>query len=119
MQPVPTLKAFIKQPAGLLLGAQVLAIVLDPLMEGSHAGRTGFVVFGNVVLALALWVVFRSPLFNWIGLVLALPAVTISLVALVGGYTGILVIAHVLEAALFLRSHWTHRLHVVRHRGNG
>src|SRR5262249_13717217 len=31
----------------------------------------------------------------------ALPAVTISLVALVGGYTGILVIAHVLEAALY------------------
>lgn len=96
-----TLKVIRKNPSGLLLAAQVLAVVLDPLMEGTHAGRAGFVVFGNLVLALALWVVFRSPLVNWIGLVLALPAVTISLVALLGGYTGILVIAYLLEGALY------------------
>ena len=90
-----------KHPSGLLLAAQILMVVLDPLMEGTHAGRACFVVFGNLVLALALLVVFRSPVVNWIGLVLAAPAVTISLVALLGGYTGILVIAHLLEAALY------------------
>ena len=36
-----------------------------------------------------------------IAYLLALPAVTISLVALLGGYTGILVIADILEAALY------------------
>ena len=96
-----TLKLFRKHPAGLLLAAQVLAVLIDPLMEGSRAGRAGFVVFGNVVLALALWVVFRSPLLNWIGLVLAVPAVIFSLAALVGGYPGILAIAHLLEAAVY------------------
>ena len=90
-----------KNPSGLLLAAQLLAVVIDPLMAGTQSGRAGFVVFGNLVLALALWVVFRSPLVNWIGWVLALPAVTISLVALLGGYTGILVSADLLEAALY------------------
>jgi hypothetical protein len=92
----------LKHPSGLLLGAQVLAILLDPLLEESKAGRAGFVIFGNVVLALALWVVFRSPLMNWIGLVLAVPAVVISLAALVGGYPAILVVSYLLEAALYL-----------------
>jgi hypothetical protein len=96
-----TLKLLRKHPSGSLLAAQVLTVVFDPLMEGTRAGRAGFVVFGNLVLALALWVVFRSPLMNWLGLVLAVPAVAISLAALIGGYTGILVIAHLLEAALY------------------
>jgi len=96
-----TLNLLRKHPSGLLLAAQVIAVVLDPIMEETKAGRAGFVVFGNVVLGLALWVVFRSPLMNWIGLVLAAPAVIISLAALFGGYTGILVIAHLLEAALY------------------
>jgi hypothetical protein len=96
-----TLKLFRKSPSGLLLAAQVLAVVLDPMMEQTKAGRAGFVVFGNVVLVLALWVVFRSPLLNWIGLVLAVPAVATSLAALVGGYAGILVTAHLFESAVY------------------
>ena len=96
-----TLKLVRKSPSGSLLAAQVLAVLLDPMMEQTRAGRAGFVVFGNVVLVLALWVVFRSPLLNWIGLVLAVPALAMSLAALIGGYTGILVTAHLLEAAVY------------------
>jgi len=101
MSQTVTLNFLRKHPSGLLLAAQLLAILLVPVMEETKAGRAGFVVFGNVVLGLALWVVFRSPLMNWIGLVLAAPAVTISLAALFEGYSGILVIAHLLEAALY------------------
>lgn len=90
-----------KHPSGLLLAAQVLAILLDPILEGTKAGRTGAAIFSNLVLALALWVVFRSSLLSWIGLVLAAPALVISLAARFGGYTDILVIAHLLEAALY------------------
>ncbi len=96
-----TLNFVRKHPAGLLLAAQLIAILLDPVMEETRAGRCGFVVFGNVVLALALLVVFRSPLMNWFGFVLAAPAVIMSLAALFGEYAGILVIAHLLEAALY------------------
>ena len=90
-----------KHPSALLLAAQLIAVLLDPVMDETGAGRTGFVVFGNVVLALALWVIFRSPLLNWIGLVLAVPAVTLSTAALLGGHTELLVIAHLLEAAVY------------------
>lgn len=90
-----------KHPSGLLLAAQVLTVVCNPLMEGSQSGRAGIVVFGNVVLALALWVVFRSPVANWIGWILAVPAVAISLLALLGGYSGLLDIAYLLESALY------------------
>ena len=96
-----TLKLFRKHPSGLLLAAQVLVVLLDPLMAETKSGRVGFVVFGNIVLALALWVVVRSRLVNWIGLVLAAPAVTISIAALFGGFTESLVIAHAFEAALY------------------
>lgn len=96
-----TLKLLRNHPSGVLLAAQVLTVVLHPLLEHSKAGRAGFVVFGNFVLALALWVVFRSPLLNWIGLVLALPAMAMSLAAVVAGYTELLGIAHILEAAVY------------------
>lgn len=90
-----------KHPAGWLLAGQMLTILLYPFMEGTEAARAASVVFGNLVLALALWVVFRSPVVNWIGLVLALPAVAVSLLAHLGGYPGILFVAHILEAALY------------------
>jgi hypothetical protein len=97
-----TLNLVRQHPSGLLLGAQVLQVLLHPFLEQSTASRAGFVVFGNVVLALALWVVFRSPLMNWIGLVLALPAMALSLAGLLGGQNGLLAIAHVFEAAVYL-----------------
>lgn len=90
-----------KHPAGWLLAAQMLTILFYPFMEGAEAARAASVVFGNLVLALALWVVFRSPGVNWIGLVLAIPAVVISLLAYLGGFPQILFVAHILEAALY------------------
>jgi hypothetical protein len=96
-----TLKVLRKHPSGWLLAAQLLTVLLIPFLQDTAAGRGAFVVFGNVVLALALWVVFRSPLVNWIGWVLALPAVVVSLLAYVGGYTGLFFVAHLLEAAVY------------------
>jgi len=96
-----TLRVLRKHPAGLLLAGQLLTVLLYPFMEGAEATRAAAVVFGNMLLALALWVVFSSPLVNWIGWVLAVPAVVVSLVAYLGGYPDLLVVAHILEAALY------------------
>src|SRR4051794_39616168 len=90
-----------KHPSGLLLAGQLLAVLLNPLLEGTRAGRPVFMIFGNVILVLALWVVFRSPLVSWIGWVLALPAMMISLLSLVGGNTQFLVTAYILQAILY------------------
>ncbi|GEP43887.1 hypothetical protein BGE01nite_31780 [Brevifollis gellanilyticus] len=70
-------------------------------MDSSAVGRAAFVVFGNLVLALTLWVVNRSPMVNWIGWTLAVPAVVLSLMAHLGNYPYSLVIGHLLEAALY------------------
>lgn len=58
--------------AGLLL-AQLLAVLLYPMLDDAKTGRALFGVFGLLVLGLALWVVRRGPWLTWLGTLLALP----------------------------------------------
>lgn len=90
-----------RQPSSLLLAAQLLAIVLYPFMQDSEAGRVVYVVFGNMVLALALWVVNRNPFVNWVGWTLAVPAVVLSVAGHMGGPPSLLTVSHSLEALLY------------------
>ncbi len=90
-----------RHPCGWLLAAQLLAVCLYPFMEDSGAGRTAFVIFGNGVLALALWVVNRNPTVNWVGWLLALPAAGLSIAAYLGGWESLTVVSHVLESAVY------------------
>lgn len=91
-----------RHPAGLLLAAQLLAVVLYPLLDESSGGRAVFGAFGIVVLALVLWVVNRSPTINWLAWLMAVPAVSMSLLADFAGLRGLLPVAQMLEAALYL-----------------
>ncbi len=90
-----------RHPAGLLLGAQLLAVVMYPLLDESSGGRAVFGTFGIMVLALVLWVVNRSPTINWVAWLMAVPAVSLSLLADFGGFRALLPIAQMLEAALY------------------
>lgn len=90
-----------RQPSSWLLSAQLLAVLLYPFMEGTVTGRVAYVLFGNLVLALALWVVNRNPFVNWVGWLLAVPAVVLSLVGHMGDQPRILAISHFLEALLY------------------
>ncbi|MES2705445.1 MAG: ion channel [Verrucomicrobiota bacterium] len=90
-----------RHPCGWLLAAQLLAVCLYPFMEDSGPGRTAFVIFGNGVLALALWVVNRNPTVNWIGWLLAVPAAGLSIAAYLGGWEALLPASHVLESAVY------------------
>ena len=65
--------------AGLLL-VQLLGILLYPWMETSPHGRALFAAFGLVILGGALRVVRRSPWLTWLGLMLALVVVALSVV---------------------------------------
>lgn len=91
-----------RHPAGLLLAAQLLAVVLYPLLDESSGGRAVFGAFGIVVLALVLWVINRSPTINWLAWLMAVPAVSMSLLADFAGLRGLLPVAQMLEAALYL-----------------
>lgn len=90
-----------RHPSAFLLAVQLLGILLYPVMEDTDAGRALFGAFGIGVMALAVWVVNRSPAINWIGWLLATPAVALSLLATWGGQTQLLVWAYLLEGALY------------------
>jgi len=90
-----------RHPAGLLLAAQLCAVVLYPVLDDSGVGRLVFGTFGIAVLALVLWVVNRSPAINWIAWLLAVPAVLLSLLAGAVEVPQLMVVAHILEAALY------------------
>lgn len=90
-----------RHPSALLLTVQLLGVLLYPLMEGTDAGRALFGVFGMVVLALALWVVNRSPSSLRLALSLAIPAVVLSMAAAITHNNDLLVFAHLLESGLY------------------
>ncbi len=90
-----------RSPSGWLLAAQLLALLLYPFMADSEVGRALFVLFGNGVLALTLWVVNRNPQVNWIGWLLGIPAVLLSLAGHLGGRGSLLSVGQLLEALLY------------------
>ncbi|HEY5970606.1 MAG TPA: ion channel [Pseudoxanthomonas sp.] len=90
-----------RHPSAWLLTVQLLGVLLYPLMESTDAGRALFGVFGMLVLALALWVVNRSPSSLGLALLLAVPAVILSLAAAVTHNNDLLLFAHLLESALY------------------
>lgn len=85
----------------MLLVVQLLGVVLYPLMENTATGRALLGTFGVLVLALALWVVNRSPSVNWIAWLLALPSVTCSLAGTVQHIGGLVTLAQTLECLLY------------------
>ena len=90
-----------RHPSALLLGVQLLGVMLYPAMENTPEGSALFGAFGIVVLALALWVVNRSPMLNSVAWALAVPAVVLSLAAAVGERPGLIAFAQALESALY------------------
>ncbi len=90
-----------RHPAGLLLAAQLLSVVLYPVIDGTGASHALFGAFSIMVLALVLWVVNRNPTVNWLAWTLAIPAVGLSLWADFGSRPDLIVYAHMLESAIY------------------
>ena len=90
-----------RQPSALLLSAQLLSLLLYPLMDGTHSGRVLFGAVALVVVPLAVWVVGRSPAANWIAWSLALPALSLSVAALLLDRPELVIVSSVFEALLY------------------
>lgn len=86
--------------AGLLL-AQLLAVLLYPLLEQTPAGRAMLGVLGLVVLAAALWVVRRGPWLTWVGWSLGLPVVLLSVLNAMAPQPEWMVLSASLAAAFY------------------
>ncbi len=78
---MPAIEFLKRYPSAALLGVQLLGFLLYPLMEASPSGRSLFGASGLVVLGAALWVVRRGPWLTWLGMLLALPVVILSVIS--------------------------------------
>jgi hypothetical protein len=90
-----------RHPSAFLLAAQLLSLLVYPLFDEQVGGRVVFGAFGVLVLALAVWVVNRSPASNWIAWTLAIPAFVLSLLAVFLDSQALLVASSTLEALLY------------------
>ena len=90
-----------RHPSAFLLAAQLSSLLVYPLMDESQAGRLLFGAVALVVVPLALWVVTRSPLLNWIGWLLAIPAMALTVSGEMFQHRALLPISAMLEAALY------------------
>jgi hypothetical protein len=88
-------------PSAFLLGVQLLSLILYPALDDVASGRALLRAFGILVLALAVWVVTRSPAANWIAWTLAIPAFLLSLVPAVLGQPGLAPWSSLLVALLY------------------
>jgi hypothetical protein len=98
---MPAIEFLKRNPSAALLAAQLLGFLLYPLMEDSPRSRALFGVFGLVVLGAALWVVRRSPWLNWIGSLLALPVVILSVTWVIAPRPELVVWTGALEAVFY------------------
>src|SRR5262245_14125431 len=69
----------LKHPSAVLLFAQILSILLYPLMPDTSVGRGAFRVVALLVLGTALYVVKRGPWLTRTAAMLALPIVALSI----------------------------------------
>jgi hypothetical protein len=88
-------------PSAFLLAAQLLSLVLYAALDGTRSGRALLGALGVLVLALAVWVVNRSPAINWIAWVIAAPAFVLSLLSGLFVDATLLAGLSLLEAALY------------------
>ena len=90
-----------RHPSAFLLAAQLLSMLAYPLFEPSGGGRVVFGAFGVLVLALAVWVVNRSPASMWVAWLLAGPAFALSILSVLVSSDVLLVASSALEALLY------------------
>lgn len=97
----PWQRAWRHHPAGFLLAAQLLSLVVYSLVDDSPIGRVLFGAVAVVVVPLVVWVVQRSPAANWIAWLLAIPAIALTITGVLLDRSGLFAISAVFESALY------------------
>jgi hypothetical protein len=91
-----------RHPSAFLLAAQLASLPMYTVLDDSEASRVLFGAFGVMVLLLAVWVVNRSPIANWVAWTLAVPAIVLTVLASVFGQWHLLPYSAMIESALYL-----------------
>jgi hypothetical protein len=90
-----------RHPSAFVLTAQLLSLVLFPLLDEATEGRVIFGAFSALVVLLAVWTVNRTPAVNWIAWTIAVPAFVLSILSVSTQNQTLLVWSSLLEAALY------------------
>ena len=90
-----------RHPSAFLLAAQLLSLLVYPLIDDSAGGRVLFGAVALVVVPLAVWVVSRSSFVNTVAWLLAIPAMVLTVMAVVFDNDALLPLSALLEAALY------------------
>ena len=90
-----------RQPSAILLAAQLLGVLVYPVMEGGDVGRSLFSVFGILILVLVVLAVRATPAFTWFALLLGVPATILLLIQAVTQDDALLPYSSALEAVLY------------------
>jgi hypothetical protein len=68
-----------EHPSGVLLAAQLIAVLAYPFTGDTPAGRAVLGVFGLFVLAVAVWAVRATPALTWIAITLGVPVMALTI----------------------------------------
>lgn len=108
-----TLKKMANYPSAWLLFVQLLSLVIHPMLEVTEFHQAIFSCFNVSALALAVWVVNRSPAFNWVAWALAVPAVLLTIGYISTENTQYILWAQSLESVMyFIYGGWTRNVYV-------
>lgn len=90
-----------RHPSAFLLAAQLVSLLLYPLMDQTHSGRLLFGAVALVVVPLAVWVVNRSRFVTGLAWLLAVPAMVLTVVGVAFEREALLPLSALFEAALY------------------
>lgn len=92
---------FTAYPSLLLLLVQLISILINPMLQATSFDQAIFNCFNLLALALAVWIVNRSPLINWVAWILAIPSVILTGAFVSSGNAYYLIWAQSLESAMY------------------
>lgn len=90
-----------RHPSAFLLAAQLLSLLVYPLIDEGTGGRLLFGAIALAVIPLTVWVISRSPSITNIGWLLAVPAMLLTVVGVLFDQAALLPWAALLEASLY------------------
>ncbi|WP_077349831.1 ion channel [Tessaracoccus flavescens] len=85
----PFWRAVRRNPNATLLAVQLLSILIYPFLDSDRStlGRSLFSLLGLVVLVMAIRAVNATPMFTWVGILLLVPSVVLTVMDGVTGWT--------------------------------
>ena len=90
-----------RHPSAFLLAAQLLSLLVYPLIDDTSGGRMLFGAIALVVVPLAVWVVNRSRFFTIVAWLLAIPAMGLTAYGVLSQREALLPFSALLESALY------------------